>query len=122
VYAFTYLLRNIESYADDSFQEYDPRIQEILKAVPEGAWREFAMVAGPCLRDITAWDKVALIGDASHPLSGAFGSGAAFAMEDGWILAQALALEHSRNSSVKTVIRKSLEIFQQIRGPYYERM
>ncbi|KAL4773379.1 hypothetical protein BDW60DRAFT_206189 [Aspergillus nidulans var. acristatus] len=102
--------------------EYDPRIQEILKAVPEGAWREFAMVAGPCLRDITAWDKVALIGDASHPLSGAFGSGAAFAMEDGWILAQALALEHSRNSSVKTVIRKSLEIFQQIRGPYYERM
>lgn len=80
------------------------------------------MVAGPCLRDITAWDKVALIGDASHPLSGAFGSGAAFAMEDGWILAQALALEHSRNSSASTVIRKSLEIFQQIRGPYYERM
>ncbi|KAL4819763.1 hypothetical protein BDW67DRAFT_181480 [Aspergillus spinulosporus] len=102
--------------------EYDPRIQEILKAVPEGAWREFAMVAGPCLRDITAWDKVALIGDASHPLSGAFGSGAAFAMEDGWILAQALALEHSRNSSVSTAIRKSLEIFQRIRGPYYERM
>ncbi|KAL3435417.1 hypothetical protein BDV09DRAFT_204078 [Aspergillus tetrazonus] len=102
--------------------EYDPRIQEILKVVPEGAWREFAMVAGPCLRDITAWDKVALIGDASHPLSGAFGSGAAFAMEDGWILAQALALEHSRNSSASTEIRKSLEIFQHIRGPYYERM
>ncbi|KAL4760386.1 uncharacterized protein BDW70DRAFT_168905 [Aspergillus foveolatus] len=102
--------------------EYDPRIQEILKFVPEGTWREFAMVAGPCLRDITAWDKVALIGDASHPLSGAFGSGAAFAMEDGWILAQALALEHTRNSSASAVIRKSLEIFQQIRGPYYERM
>ncbi|KAL4924244.1 FAD-dependent oxidoreductase [Aspergillus undulatus] len=78
-------------------QEYNPRIQELLKAVPEGTRREFAMVAGPCLQEITAWGKVALIGDASHPLSGAFGSGAAFAMEDGWILARTLELEHSRN-------------------------
>lgn len=99
-------------------QEYDPRIKELLKVVPEGSWREFAMVAGPCLKDITAWDKIALIGDASHPLSGAFGSGAAFAMEDGWILAR--AIEYSVNS--KTVLKDALEIFQQIRGPYYERM
>jgi salicylate hydroxylase len=76
------------------------------------------MVAGPCLKDITAWDKVALIGDASHPLSGAFGSGVAFAMEDGWILAR--AIEYSINSG--TVLRDALEIFQRIRGPYYERM
>ncbi|KAL4779365.1 hypothetical protein BJX76DRAFT_91539 [Aspergillus varians] len=98
--------------------EYDPRIQELLRVVPEGAWREFAMVAGPCLQEITAWDKVALIGDASHPLSGAFGSGAAFAMEDGWILAR--AIEHSIKSD--TTIKDALEIFQRIRGPYYERM
>lgn len=76
------------------------------------------MVAGPCLKDITAWDKVALIGDASHPLSGAFGSGAAFAMEDGWILAR--AIEYSISS--RTVFRDALDIFQRIRGPYYERM
>ncbi|KAL4904016.1 hypothetical protein BDW74DRAFT_179106 [Aspergillus multicolor] len=102
--------------------EYDPRIQEILKAVPEDSWREFAMVAGPCLQNITAWDKVALIGDASHPLSGAFGSGAAFAMEDGWILARALELEYSRNLNTSTTIKNALAIFQEIRGPYYERM
>ncbi|KAL2819082.1 hypothetical protein BDW59DRAFT_174954 [Aspergillus cavernicola] len=99
-------------------EEYDPRIKELLAVVPEGAWREFAMVAGPCLKDINAWDKVALVGDASHPLSGAFGSGAAFAMEDGWILAR--AIEHSINSN--TIIKDALEIFQRIRGPYYERM
>ncbi|KAL2845264.1 hypothetical protein BJY01DRAFT_263665 [Aspergillus pseudoustus] len=102
--------------------EYDPRIQQVLRAVPEGEWREFAMVAGPCLAEITAWDKVALIGDASHPLSGAFGSGAAFAMEDGWILARALEVEYSRTSSTAIAIKNALEIFQRIRGPYYERM
>jgi salicylate hydroxylase len=87
------------------------------------------MVAGPCLAEITAWDKVALIGDASHPLSGAFGSGAAFAMEDGWILARALEREYSRNgngslsmAAKATAIRNALRIFQVIRGPYYERM
>jgi len=28
------------------------------------------MVGGPCLDHITGWGKIALIGDASHPLSG----------------------------------------------------
>lgn len=36
----------------------------------EGEWREFATFAGPRLDKITHWGKVALIGDASHPLSG----------------------------------------------------
>ncbi|PYH81796.1 FAD/NAD(P)-binding domain-containing protein [Aspergillus uvarum CBS 121591] len=98
--------------------EYDPRIQAVLDVVPEGDWREFAMAAGPCLPEIQGWDKVALIGDASHPLSGAFGSGAAFAMEDGWILAR--AIEHTITSN--TTIKDALGIFQQIRAPYYERM
>ncbi|OJJ58688.1 hypothetical protein ASPSYDRAFT_68504 [Aspergillus sydowii CBS 593.65] len=114
----TWAIPVTNEYVEARTGEYDPRIKELLKVVPEGSWREFAMVAGPCLKDITAWDKIALIGDASHPLSGAFGSGAAFAMEDGWILAR--AIEYSVNS--KTVLKDALEIFQQIRGPYYERM
>ncbi|OJJ01300.1 hypothetical protein ASPVEDRAFT_150132 [Aspergillus versicolor CBS 583.65] len=114
----TWAIPVTNEYVQARTGEYDPRIKELLKVVPEGSWREFAMVAGPCLKDITAWDKVALIGDASHPLSGAFGSGAAFAMEDGWILAR--AIEHSINS--RTVLKDALEIFQRIRGPYYERM
>ena len=59
-----------------------------------------------------------LIGDASHPLSGAFGSGAAFALEDGWILAR--AIEYTRNS--KGGLKEALEIFDGIRSPYYLRM
>jgi salicylate hydroxylase len=97
------------------------------------------MFAGPRLDRIIGWDnRVALIGDASHPLSGkisasfpkplvyresqfslgAFGSGATFAMEDGWILAR--ALEHTQSLSLP--VGDALEIFNTIRSPYYARM
>lgn len=82
---------------------------------PDG-WREFAAFAGSNLDTLTAWnDKVVLVGDSSHALSGAFGSGAGFAMEDGWVLAQALA--HFEND-----LHKALPLFNEIRLPYYSRM
>ena len=59
-----------------------------------------------------------LLGDASHPLSGAFGSGAAFALEDGWILAR--AIEYARATSAP--LEKALDVFDHIRSPYYLRM
>ncbi|OOQ87408.1 putative FAD-binding monooxygenase [Penicillium brasilianum] len=100
-------------------ENYDHRIKDAMNFVPEGAWREFAMFAGPRLDRIIGWDnKVALIGDASHPLSGAFGSGATFAMEDGWILARALEYTHS----LALPVEDALEIFNTIRSPYYARM
>ena len=84
--------------------------------VPEGEWREFAAFAGPELSQLTGWDnKIVLVGDASHALSGAFGSGAGFAMEDGWVLAQALKLYHND-------VSRALPLFDTIRVPYYSRM
>ncbi|KAJ5747717.1 uncharacterized protein N7511_009413 [Penicillium nucicola] len=99
-------------------QGFDQRIRDAVDMVAEGEWREFATFAGPRLEKITGWDKVVLIGDASHPLSGAFGSGATFAMEDGWILAR--ALERTRFTSHPE--RDALEIFESIRSPYYNKM
>lgn len=119
-------------------QQYDQRVRDAIAAVPQGAWKEFASYAGPGPERITGWDKVVLIGDASHPLHGmpsvcsawvkiliapslgAFGSGATFGMEDGWVLAQALELEHSRGS--ERLVRDTLQIFEEIRLPYYQRM
>lgn len=49
---------------------------------------------------------------------GAFGSGAAFAMQDSWILAQ--AIEHTRARGEPLL--SALEIFDGIRSPYYKRM
>ncbi|KIX94173.1 uncharacterized protein Z520_10199 [Fonsecaea multimorphosa CBS 102226] len=100
------------------FTEYDPRVRDVLSRVPEGQWKEFSAFAGPRLAKLHAWDKVVLLGDASHPLSGAFGSGAAFALEDGWILAR--AIEYTRDTPKG--LAHALEIFDAIRSPYYLRM
>ncbi|KAI1490227.1 hypothetical protein F5X96DRAFT_637401 [Biscogniauxia mediterranea] len=104
------------AHVESHFTEYLPEIREALSRVPPGNWREFAAFAGPELAELTAWDsKVVLVGDSSHALSGAFGSGAGFAMEDGWVLAQALA--HFGNDR-----RRALALFNTIRVPYYSRM
>lgn len=52
------------------FENFDPRVREALEQVPEGGWKEFSAFAGPRLEKLGAWDKIVLIGDASHPLSG----------------------------------------------------
>ncbi|KAJ9609973.1 hypothetical protein H2200_006303 [Cladophialophora chaetospira] len=103
---------------ESHFVDYDPRIRELLSKPEEGQWKEFAAFAGPRLEKLTGWNKIVLLGDASHPLSGAFGSGAAFALEDGWILAR--AIEYTRLRSEP--LAKALDIFDHIRSPYYLRM
>ncbi|OKL61840.1 hypothetical protein UA08_02296 [Talaromyces atroroseus] len=116
-------------HVESHFTNFDPRVREALAKVPKGNWKEFSAFSGPRLQELTAWDKLVLIGDASHPLTGAFGSGAAFAMEDGWILARSLefifpSLQGEKGSSISTHdgIKKALAIFDSIRSPYYARM
>ena len=55
---------------ESHFTNYDPRVREALSRVPQGLWKEFSSFSGPRLKTVTAWDKVVLIGDASHPLTG----------------------------------------------------
>ncbi|KAM0724168.1 hypothetical protein Q7P37_000050 [Cladosporium fusiforme] len=101
------------------FIDYSPQVLDALNQAPEGSWKEFSAFAGPRLQNLTGWDnKCVLLGDASHPLSGAFGSGAAFALEDGWILARAIEYtdKHARPW------REAIEMFDEIRSPYYSRM
>ncbi|QKX57371.1 uncharacterized protein TRUGW13939_04483 [Talaromyces rugulosus] len=113
------------------FTQYDPRPRNALSRVPEGNWKEFSAFSGPRLEKLTGLGKVVLLGDASHPLSGAFGSGAAFALEDGWILAR--AIEYTTTRPQPTIpgdaqitkmqnIADALEIFNEVRSPYYHRM
>ncbi|KAJ9194491.1 hypothetical protein DTO164E3_4181 [Paecilomyces variotii] len=104
------------------FTNYDKRVQETLAQVPRGEWKEFAAFAGPRLKTLTKWDKIVLIGDASHPLSGAFGSGAAFALEDGWILARTLKHTNATLQPSQESLGEALSIFDAIRSPYYLRM
>lgn len=55
---------------ESHFTDYDPRVRATLSRVPQGLWKEFSAFSGPRLEKVTAWDKVVLIGDASHPLTG----------------------------------------------------
>ncbi|RAO72346.1 uncharacterized protein BHQ10_008358 [Talaromyces amestolkiae] len=115
-------------HVEAHFTNYDTRVKEALAKVPKDSWKEFSAFAGPRLNELHAWNKLVLIGDASHPLTGAFGSGAAFAMEDGWILAQSIeyvfsALASKQSSfSKQDGLQKVLNIFDTIRSPYYARM
>lgn len=81
--------------------------------------QRYATFAGPRLPTvISSHGNIALIGDASHPLSGAFGAGAGFALEDAHVLARSLAWANSRFP--QTPITEALQLFDQIRSPHYK--
>lgn len=107
------------------FGSYLPQVRAALARIPQGEWREFAAFAGPELASLTAWGgKVVLVGDSSHALSGAFGSGAGFAMEDGWVVAQALRRYGAWDDKDGGRRRRAAAaaLFDRIRVPYYSRM
>ncbi len=112
---------------------------------------EFAAYSGPPLDSLVAWGKLVLVGDASHPSAGkstfqisfphkrssqhqlrneltrfvspgGFGSGSAFAMEDGWTLAQAIAHARSASTSIADAVAEALRMFDAVRQPYYKKM
>ncbi|KAH6886904.1 hypothetical protein B0T10DRAFT_575278, partial [Thelonectria olida] len=82
---------------------------------------EYSFFAGPRLDTVIQHGAVALIGDASHPLSGAFGAGAGFALEDAHVLAQSLewGWARSRTSSQKGNLDAALNLFDSVRSPHY---
>ncbi|KZT51350.1 FAD/NAD(P)-binding domain-containing protein [Calocera cornea HHB12733] len=98
------------------YKDYHPTIRAIVEA-PK-SWLSFALFGGPRLETVTAKGRVVLIGDAAHPLSGAFGAGAAFALEDAYTLMATLgyARTHSKPQSW------ALEQFDEIRSPHYEKL
>lgn len=114
------------------YEEFCPAVLEILRlAAEEGETQEFAMFSGPRLESCID-DKgidypgagVALIGDASHPLSGAFGAGAGFALEDAYTLGKALqwAFDEKRNgiqTRSQNHVAAALSLYDSVRSPHY---
>ncbi|OCF42528.1 hypothetical protein I317_03644 [Kwoniella heveanensis CBS 569] len=96
------------------YTEYCETIRKILD-VPN-KWLEFALFGGPRLHSVVHNGRIALIGDASHPLHGAFGAGAAFAFEDAYVLAQAVGEAQQKGTSVASAI----QLYDEIRAPHYE--
>ncbi|KAH8699121.1 salicylate hydroxylase [Talaromyces proteolyticus] len=98
------------------FQDFSPIVRQVAEFSKD--IKQYAMFAGPKLKEITALGSVVLVGDASHPLSGAFGSGAGFALEDVYTLGQSLKWAHEKGLSVKA----ALNLVDRIRSPHYARL
>ncbi|WWC97646.1 hypothetical protein V866_004530 [Kwoniella sp. B9012] len=96
------------------YSNYCETIRQVVAAPDE--WLEFAMFGGPRLESVISNGHIALLGDASHPLSGAFGSGAAFAFEDAYVLAQALLYTHQRQKPIS----EALVLYDEVRSPHYK--
>lgn len=101
------------------FMDFAPEVQHVLAAVPAGRCHKWGLFA----RDpLPGWvtKSVAVLGDAAHPMMPWFGQGAAAAIEDGVILARALAAadgdvatglkryEAARHERVTRIHRESL--------------
>ncbi|ODN73690.1 hypothetical protein L202_07235 [Cryptococcus amylolentus CBS 6039] len=106
------------------YDNYCETIRQVIAAPTE--WLEFAMFGGPRLESVISNGRIALLGDASHPLSGAFGSGAAFAFEDAYVLAQALSYTYrqtqSGQGSTKGAVGEALELYDGVRSPHYKNL
>ncbi|GAA5899113.1 hypothetical protein JCM6882_004620 [Rhodosporidiobolus microsporus] len=100
------------------FVNYHETARAIIDAIPPETLNQYAFFGGPQLKTVIANGNIALLGDASHPLSGAYGSGAAFAIEDAWTLGQSIA--HALSSRLP--LAEALRLFDATRSPYYEKL
>ncbi|RSL39574.1 hypothetical protein CEP53_013956 [Fusarium sp. AF-6] len=97
----------------DSFTEFVQPVQQLLGQVT--FVQQFDFFAGPKLETVVSQNSVALIGDASHPLSGAFGAGAGFALEDAVVLAGAIGWAHGSGRG----LGPALALFDRVRSHHY---
>ncbi|EAZ62777.1 Salicylate hydroxylase (Salicylate 1-monooxygenase) [Scheffersomyces stipitis CBS 6054] len=82
----------------EHFAEWDPYINDVIKSIPE--IRAYPLEQAPWLSNLVIEDKIVFIGDAGHPTSGIYGSGASFGFSDVWALYRALQ-ETSSNYWIK---------------------
>ncbi|KAI5464227.1 hypothetical protein BGZ63DRAFT_148489 [Mariannaea sp. PMI_226] len=94
---------------------YEPVRKIVALAAATGGTQEFALFSGARLDSVIAHESIALIGDASHPLSGAFGAGAGFALEDVYALTKTLEWAWERGRGLPTALR----LYDKIRSPHY---
>lgn len=102
------------SHFIDNFREFCPPVWQLLGLVTYV--QQFDYFAGPRLDTAVSSDGLAvLVGDASHPLSGAFGAGAGFALEDAYVLGGAIEWA----VSAERPLADALKLFDDVRTPHY---
>jgi salicylate hydroxylase len=102
------------------YQDFEPAAKKLMKCVPEGGWIKYAAFAGPPLPSSVKGNRVVLIGDAANPMSGAFGSGATFGLQDGWTFGRALT--RLLDCGATDAVSKALKAFDSVRRPFYQEL
>lgn len=113
----------------DHFKDFDPVIIQLLDVIPEV--KSFPLERAPWLKNLVINNRIAYVGDAAHPTSGAYGAGAAMGFDDVWALYKALE-ENSNLKEVKIAdgdlsnvaynLQKSLYLFNETRKYFLARV
>lgn len=74
----------------DAYADFAPHLLDLIRAVPAGALFKWGLYDREPLEAWTS-GRVAILGDAAHPMTPFLGQGAAMAVEDAVVLARALA-------------------------------
>lgn len=107
----TYTTKGSKSAMLDTFSDFCPKLQRMLNLVPDGEVCEWKLrVHSP----LPTWihGSVALLGDACHPTLPHLAQGAAQAIEDAAVLAEALSLMPGQGPST---INKALRVYEKVR-------
>mgnify|MGYP000017630489 CR=1 FL=1 len=120
-------LRGSRAEALDDFKGWDPIITRLIETAPEDSLHRWALFDRAPLPHWTD-GRVALLGDASHPMLPFMAQGAAMAVEDAWVLAQEISHEtrdvaasllayqsrrHARTAKVQAASRANMSTFHQ---------
>ncbi|KAF6809962.1 salicylate hydroxylase [Colletotrichum plurivorum] len=97
------------------YDEFCQPVRKVIQLAAQGETQEFALFSGPRLESVVSRDALALVGDASHPLSGAFGAGAGFALEDVYALTRSVDFAWRNGEGLAA----GLKLYDQIRSPHY---
>lgn len=115
-----------EQFLDD-YADFAPHLLDLIRAVPEGSLFKWGLYDRAPLPSWTS-GRVAILGDAAHPMTPFLGQGAAMAVEDAVVLARCLdtkptvadaftAYETARCERGNNVARWSLEEGRALQDP-----
>ena len=91
----------------DGYADFAPHLLDLIRAVPDGALFKWGLYDREPLAAWTA-GRVAILGDAAHPMTPFLGQGAAMAVEDAVVLARAL--------DASSTVAQALNTYQAVRG------
>ncbi|RAH73788.1 FAD/NAD(P)-binding domain-containing protein [Aspergillus aculeatinus CBS 121060] len=106
---------SVEDFGE-RFKNFSPMLQRAIAKIR--VVKKHALFNGPRLPRVVSHGSIALVGDASHPLAGEFGTGAGCAFEDAYVLSRAIRWAHDRGHHLS----EGLDLFDQVRTPHYHAM